>query len=134
MGECSGSSNYNSLKSDVKVRYVKKIQCSDLSLIDDPYSSENKVKFSSDMSFWLLIKYGHIFILHLLYQQTQYIHTRTTFVISCSWVTHLTPLLSVTGSAEWARTVKIRASQIDDHCGSRPLVVAVTCPTSLQLP
>ena len=117
---------------------VSALRCRDKNSVQWPFSY-----------WWPLLKWKqgkiqlwHVFLaahqvrthLHLLYQQIQYIHTRTTFVTSCSWATHLTPLPSVTGSAEWARTVKIRVSQIDDHCGSRPLVEAVTCPTSLQLP
>ena len=59
------SSYYDSLPNEAKERYVAKLESVGLSLSDDPYLSQNDSKFSSEMSLWPSIEYGHIFTYYI---------------------------------------------------------------------
>ena len=59
------SSYYDSLPNEAKERYVAKLESVGLSLSDDPYLSQNDSRFSSEMSLWPSIEYGHIFTYYI---------------------------------------------------------------------
>ena len=52
---------YLSSSKEAKERYEAKLNSVGLSLVDDPYLSQNHSKFSTEILLWPSIEYGHIF-------------------------------------------------------------------------
>ena len=55
------SEYYESLNSEDKVKYRNKLESVGLDIKDDPYCEENGDKFTTSMSIWPRVEYGHIF-------------------------------------------------------------------------
>lgn len=55
------SAYFQKLDNVAKERYKEKLTCTGLNISVNLYLMENQVKFSSDMSLWPSIEYGHIF-------------------------------------------------------------------------